>query len=115
MKEIAVDFIRSHVECPTCHNMCRMHSIGTRRIRTIGVSEPTVMNIRYSKHRCKACEKFFSVDMSSVAMPHGHYSNEVRNIAIQLYNTGVSLEKVSGKMRREHYVDVPITTIHCWL
>jgi transposase len=96
--------------------MSKRHSIGHRRLREVGISGPTVLEVTYSKHYCETCRKHFSLPMSHLAQPSGRFTNRVRRTAVDLViKQAMTLEKATQRMRQKYYVHVPPTTLHDWV
>ena len=70
--------------CPKCGTVSKRHSIGRRRLREVGISAPTVLEVTYSKHYCVNCRKHFSLPMDHLAQPSGRFTNRVRRTAVDL-------------------------------
>lgn len=107
---------RREAHCPHCGMPGRRHAVGMRRLREIGITGPVVLVVTYSKHYCEVCRKHFSVDMNHLAPAHGRFTNRVRGRALDLLlRRRLTLCAASCRMRRDHYVHVPTTTMHEWV
>lgn len=102
--------------CPTCGAACKRHSNGCRRLREIGVTGPTVVEVTYSKHYCERCRKHFSLPMDHLAPAHGRFTHRVRRTAVELVvSQALTLDKATQRMRLKYFVHVPPTTLHDWV
>ena len=102
--------------CPACGTPSPKRSTGTRRLRDLGVGRPVVLEIRYSKHRCPRCQKYFNALMDDLAEPGGLYTQRVRTTALaKVLVDGLPLGTVQEQMLREFYVHVPPTTLDRWV
>lgn len=112
----SINMVRKRAACPRCGWAGVRSHKGRRHIAEIGLSGPTVLEVVYSKHYCKQCGKYFSVDMSHLAPDSGRYTRRVRNTARTLVERkGLTLERASGVMRSKYFVRVPPSTIYEWL
>jgi transposase len=111
-----INMSRKTSPCPKCGEMSKRHSIGRRRLREVGISGPTVLEVTYSKHYCEKCRKHFSLPMDHLAQPSGRFTNRVRRTAVDLViKQALTLEKATQRMRQKYYVHVPPTTLHDWV
>ncbi len=111
-----VTMSRKSARCPRCGGLSKRHSNARRRLREVGISGPVVVEVTYSKHYCENCRKHFSLPMDHLAPPSGRFTHRVRRTAVDLVlRHALTLEKASLRMRHEHYVHVPPTTIHDWV
>lgn len=102
--------------CPACGAACKRHSNGRRRLREIGVTGPTVVEVTYSKHYCERCRKHFSLPMDHLAPAYGRFTNRVRRTAVELVvSQALTLDKATQRMRQKYFVHVPPTTLHDWV
>ncbi len=111
-----INLSRKQAVCPRCRRLCKRHSLGTRRLREVGISGPTLLEVTYSKHYCEDCRRHFSLPMDHLAMPSGRFTNRVRRTAIDLVvKQSMTLEKATQRMRQKYHVHVPPTTLHDWV
>jgi transposase len=111
-----INLSRKIATCPKCGTASKRHSIGTRRLREVGISGPTVLEVTYSKHYCVTCRKHFSLPMDHLAQPSGRFTNRVRRTAVDLViKQSLTLEKATQRMRQKYHVHVPPTTLHDWV
>jgi len=111
-----INLSRKQAPCPMCNTVGKRHSIGRRRLREVGISSPTVLEITYSKHYCVICRKHFSLPMDHLAKPSGRFTNRVRRTAVDLVvKQSLTLEKSTMRMRQKYHVHVPPTTLHDWV
>lgn len=111
-----LNLARREKECPQCGEISKRHSIGARRLREVGLSGPTVLEVTYSKHYCERCQRHFSLPMDHLAPPSGRFTNRVRRTAVDLVlKQKMTLEKAAGTMMQKYHVHVPPTTLHEWV
>ncbi len=111
-----INLSRKTAPCPRCSAISKRHSIGHRRLREVGISGPTVLEVTYSKHYCVNCRKHFSLPMDHLAQPSGRFTNRVRRTAVDLVvKQSLTLEKATQRMRQKYHVHVPPTTLHDWV
>ena len=102
--------------CPVCGASSPKRSSGTRQLRDLGVGWPAVLEITYSKHRCRRCQKYFNAPMEDLAEPGGLYTQRVRTTALaKVLVDGLAFEAVQEQMLREFYVHVAPTTLARWV
>ena len=102
--------------CPTCGTACKRHSNGRRRLREIGVTGPTVVEVTYSKHYCEWCRKHFSIGMDHLAPAYSRFTHRVRRTAVELVvSQALTLDKATQRMRQKYFVHIPLTTLHDWI
>ncbi|MHC4884608.1 MAG: hypothetical protein ACYTGH_05935 [Planctomycetota bacterium] len=111
-----INLSRKLAPCPRCNHMGKRHSLGRRRLREVGISGPTLLEVTYSKHYCIHCRRHFSLSMDHLAMPSGRFTNRVRRTAVDLVvKQSLTLEKAAQRMRQKYHVHVPPTTLHDWV
>lgn len=111
-----INLSRKTAPCPHCGTISKRHSIGQRKLREVGISAPTLLEVTYSKHYCPTCRKHFSLPMDHLAMPSGRFTNRVRRTAVDLVvKQSMTLEKATQRMRAKYHVHVPPTTLHDWV
>jgi transposase len=111
-----INLSRKVAACPRCGMVGKRHSIGRRRLREVGISSPTRLEVTYSKHYCVNCHKHFSQPMEHLALPSGRFTNRVRRTAVDLVvKHDLTLEKATSQMRTKYHVHVPPTTLHDWV
>lgn len=111
-----INLSRKVALCPKCGLEGKRHSNGTRRLREVGISGPTVLEVTYSKHYCVNCRKHFSQSMDNLAPPSSRFTNRVRNTAINfVLRQSMTLEDVKTRMWDKYCVHVPPTTLHDWV
>ena len=77
---------------------------------------PHELRITYSQHYCSACRKYFNVDLTDLAPPHGHYTHRVMALAVRLVvEDGLPYRSASWTLWRDHRVFVPFATIQNWV
>ena len=111
-----INLSRKMAHCPKCGTHSKRHSEGKRRLREVGISAPTVLEVVYSKHYCVTCRKHFSTPMEHIAQPSGRFTNLVRRTAVDLVlRQALTLEKATKQMEERYFVHVPPTTLHDWV
>ncbi len=111
-----INLSRKTAPCPKCGTVSKRHSVGRRRLREVGISAPTVLEVTYSKHYCVNCRKHFSLPMDHLAQPSGRFTNRVRRTAVDLVvKQSMTLERATQRMRQKYHVHVPPTTLHDWV
>lgn len=111
-----INLSRKTAPCPRCGEVSKRHSIGQRRLREVGISGPTILEVTYSKHYCVSCRKHFSLPMDHLAQPSGRFTNRVRRTAVDMVvKQSMTLEKATQEMRQKYHVHVPPTTLHDWV
>lgn len=116
MKIRKINVVRKVAGCPRCGAASKRHSIGRRRLRELGITGPTMLDVRYSKHYCEKCRKHFSVDTSFLAPPSGRFTHRVRKTSVDFVRKqGLTIERAVQRMRQRYYVHIPPTTLHDWV
>lgn len=111
-----INLSRKTCPCPTCRTQSKRHSEGKRRLREVGITKPTTLEVTYSKHYCPTCRKHFAYPMEHFAVPGARFTRRVQRIAMDLYHRdGLTLERVTLRMRARHHVHVPPTTLCDWV
>jgi transcription elongation factor Elf1 len=105
--------------CPRCGRSCYRDSQGERVLHDLGnvhAGRPVDIQVHYSKHRCEACEIYFTVDMSDLAAPGSRYTKRVVAIAVRVVvEDGLPYREASWHLWRDHRVFVPFATIQNWV
>ena len=105
--------------CPTCGRSCYRDNVGRRVLHDLGSvrkDRPRDIQLIYSRHRCKTCHRYFSVDMSDLAPPGSHYTHQVISLAVRLViEDGLPYRTASWHLWRDHRVFVPFGTIQNWI
>ena len=105
--------------CPTCGRSCYRDNVGRRVLHDLGSvrkDRPRDIQLIYSRHRCKTCDRYFSVDMSDLAPPGSHYTHQVISLAVRLViEDGLPYRTASWHLWRDHRVFVPFGTIQNWI
>ena len=105
--------------CPTCGRSCYRDNVGHRVLHDLGSvrkDRPRDIQLIYSRHRCKTCDRYFSVDMSDLAPPGSHYTHQVISLAVRLViEDGLPYRTASWHLWRDHRVFVPFGTIQNWI
>ena len=105
--------------CPKCGQPAAREHVFTRPLHDVGdlaSGRPGELHITYSQHHCKACDKYFSADLTDVAPPGGHYTHRVMALAIRIVvEDGMAYRNASWQLWRDHRVFVPFATIQNWV
>lgn len=105
--------------CPICGRSCYRDNVGRRVLHDLGSvrkDRPRDIQLIYSRHRCKTCDRYFSVDMSDLAPPGSHYTHQVISLAVRLViEDGLPYRTASWHLWRDHRVFVPFGTIQNWI
>ena len=105
--------------CPRCRRSCYRHAVGQRSLHDLGCllrNRPRVLQVAYSKHRCRPCGHCFSADLSDLAPPGSHYTHRVIRLAVRLaVEDGLPYRAASWHLWRDHRVFVPFATIQNWV
>lgn len=105
--------------CPQCGQPATREHVFTRPLHDVGdlvSGRPCELHITYSQHYCKACRKYFSTDLSEVALPGSHYTHRVMALAIRVVvEDGMAYRNASWQLWRDHRVFVPFATIQNWV
>jgi hypothetical protein len=105
--------------CPQCGKLAYRDKVFTRQVHDLGdllSGRPHDLQITYSQHYCSVCAKYFNVDLSDVAPPHGQYTHRVMVLAIRLVvEDGLPYRAASWHLWRDHRVFVPFATIQNWV
>jgi len=107
--ELHLDIVEDTAICPSCGATGKKHSFGRRKVRDFNM----IKIVKYSKHYCTNCEKYFSQRIDG-ADKNKRYSNRVIRECVRLRKSH-TLEEVSIIMRRDYKVEVPQATIHDWV
>jgi hypothetical protein len=88
-----------------------LHDLGDPRS-----GRPVDLVVTYSKHRCRHCGCFFSVDLADLALPKCLYTRRVQQLAVRLVaEDGLPYQAASWHLWRDHRVFVPYATIQNWV
>lgn len=105
--------------CPRCGQPAPREHVFTRRLHDVGdlvSGRPSELRLTYSQHHCKACDQYFSADLTDLAPPGGHYTHRVMALAIRLVvEDGMAYRNASWQLWRDHRVFVPFATIQNWV
>jgi hypothetical protein len=105
--------------CPQCGNPAPREHVFTRRLHDVGdlvSGRPCELHITYSQHHCRACDKYFSPDLTDLAPPGGHYTHRVMALAVRVVvEDGLAYRNASWQLWRDHRVFVPFATIQNWV
>ena|SRR5258706_11764035 len=109
----------SHQPCPRCGRAAYRDRVFRRRLHDVGdlvSGRPHELEVVYSQHCCSACRKYFSVDVSDLAPPGGHYTHRVMALAVRsVVEDGLAYRPASWRLWRDHRVFVPFATIQNWV
>jgi transposase len=112
----AVNLSRKVVECPVCGTVSKRHSLGHRWLRDIGLTQPSILEITYSKHYCTKCERHFNIPMEQLAHKESHYTHRIHRAAVDLITKqNLTFEAAQSFMERKYHVRVPTSTMSDWI
>ena len=108
-----------HRACPRCGKQAFRDRTFVRQLHDIGdlvSGRPHELHVSYSQHYCTACRQCFSIDLTDLAPPHGHYTHRVMALACRLVvEDGMAYRNASWTLWRDHRVFVPFATIQNWV
>jgi hypothetical protein len=81
---VAYDHNHDHSPCPRCGHLAYRHQSGQRTLPDLGdvnIGCPVDLVVTSSSHSCSLCWKYFTIDLSDVALPGGHYTRRVIQLA----------------------------------
>jgi transposase-like protein len=83
-------------------------------LKDFGDDGVAIVEVEYSKHKCKKCRLHFSVQFPGAA-PGSHYTKRVKDTALDLLRQpGIGLKMASEILMKQHFMRIPITTLHEW-
>ena len=89
----------------------QLHDVGD-----LHLGQPQELELVYSQHYCSACHQYFSVDVSDLAPPGGHYTHRVMALAMRsVVEDGLAYRPASWRLWRDYRVFVPFATIQNWV
>ena len=105
--------------CPFCGHRAGRWGVASRMVHDLGdprSGRPIDLHVRYSTHRCPACQRSFPADLSDLAPLKGHYTHRVQQTAVRLVvEDGLPYRMASWHLWRDHRVFVPWATIQNWV
>ena len=105
--------------CSGCGHSAYRDDCGQRTLHDLGdllSGRPLDLRVTFSKHRCDRCCHRFSVDLTDLAAPGGHYTNRVVALAVRLaVEDGLPYRLASWHLWRDHRVFVPFATVQNWV
>jgi hypothetical protein len=111
-----INISRKEATHPETGEICRRHSTCRRKLKDIGVSGPSILEVIYSKHYSPSLNKIFTVDMTYIAGKGRRYTNRVRRTAVDfVVKHNLTLEDAVKSMSEKYFVELPLTTIHDWV
>jgi len=111
-----INLSRINTPCPKCMTISKRHSNGKRKLKEVGISAPTILEVTYSKHYCTKCRKFFSLPMDHLAKPAGRFTNRAQRTAVDLVvKQSMTLQQASIRMRQKYFIEIPESTLHDWV
>jgi hypothetical protein len=115
---VAYDRNHDHTPCPRCGHLAYRHKTGQRTLHDLGnlyTGCPVDLLVTYSSHYCSRCQKYFNIDLSDLALPGGHYTRRVIQMAVRLVvEDGLPYRPASWHLWRDHRVFVPFATLQNW-
>ena len=108
-----------HRPCPHCHQPAPRDQVFTRHLHDVGdlvAGRPRELHLTYSQHYCSTCRKYFTPDVSDLALPKNRYTRRVQSLAVQrVVEDGLPYRTASWSLWRDHRVFVPFSTIQNWV
>jgi len=105
--------------CPTCGRPASKHRTYRRSLYDFGdlrSGRPCILELTYSQHYCRACQKYFNQDLSDVTAPKSLYTRRVQDLAVRLVvEDGLPYRSASWHLWRDHRVFVPFATLQNWV
>ena len=105
--------------CRLCGRRAGRYAVASRTLHDLGdlsSGRPVDLVVTYSKHRCPHCGRYFSVELSDVALPKCLYTRRVQRMAVRLVaEDGLPYQAASWHLWRDHRVFVPYATIQNWV
>lgn len=106
---------RKLADCPICKSPSKRSGLAHRWLRELGLSQPVMLEVTYSKHLCPNCGMKFNLPMDHLASPDCGFTNRVRNTALDLIDSGKTVEEAAEIMKTRFHVHVTKTTISDWI
>jgi len=103
------DAVKKYADCPRCGASCKKHSVGRRTLKDL---QHTTWRVRYSKHYCRLCRKYFNAGVPG-ARDSARYMDRVMDEALRMLESR-TLEQTAIEMERVHGIKIPISTIFEW-
>ena len=114
-----VELIHKSLPCPQCQTLAPKRYLAERRIFDYGDElryQPLQIHLRFSRHRCPQCKKYFCPDTTYIAPPGAQYTDRVIHHAIRLVvEDNLPYRTASWNLWRDHAVFVPFATIQNWV
>jgi hypothetical protein len=105
--------------CWRCGRRAGRYAVASRTLHDLGdqrSDRPVDVVVSYSKHCCPHCERYFSSDLSDLALPKCLYTRRVQQLAVRLVaEDGLPYQAASWHLWRDHRVFVPYATIQNWV
>jgi transposase len=118
-KCIKLNRSQEQLACPRCGRPAGRDKVFGRALHDIGdlvAGRPRELHVSYSQHHCSVCAKYFSVDLTDLAPPGGHYTHRVMALAVRaVVEDGLPYRAASWRLWRDHRVFVPFATIQNWV
>jgi hypothetical protein len=115
---VAYDRNHDDTPCPRGGHLASRHKAGQRTFHDLGnlsTGCPVDLVVTYSSHSCSRCQKYFHIDLSDVALPGGHSTRRVMQMAVRLVvEDGLPYRPASWHLWRDHRVFVPCATLQHW-
>lgn len=108
-----------HLPCPHCGQPATRDKVFRRHLHDLGdlvSGRPRELEITYSQHYCRSCDRYFNADLADLAPRGGHYTHRVMGVAIRVVvEDGLPYRSASWQLWRDHRVFVPFATIQNWV
>jgi hypothetical protein len=109
----------NQLPCPQCGKASYRNRTRTRVLHDVGdlvTGRPRDIELLYSQHRCRTCNKFFDADTSEYSLPKARYTHRVVSLAVRLVvEDGLPYQAASWHLWRDHRVFVPFATLQNWV
>lgn len=104
-------FSSRKAKCPRCGNRASRHQWIQRKVYQLN---RCIIDLRYSKYACFSCGLYFVAEIPGI-VKGSKYSVAVRKLALAMRRDGKTLDEICFRMRRDHGVPLPISTLGDWV
>ena len=105
--------------CPGCGRRAYRLRTVRRVLHDVGdlvAGRPRDLEVTYSQHYCRRCQRYFNAEMDDLALPKSHYTHRVVSLGVRLVvEDGLPYRTASWHLWRDHRVFVPWATIQNWV
>ena len=108
------DTIATTCNCLVCGNLCKRHSIASRKVRDISLEGDATFVVQVGVYFCRTCNKYFRINPSFVTKGK-HYSNRV----LEKNYSGIVEDKttftaIPKRLKRDFNVSPSKSTCYRW-